>query len=128
MFRVNVDGRVYGVRFQYSVVALVGDRHERHFGNVFPVPDVDNQSTRTTCQILLLDDEARTHEIAAAGFVDCDHRDKYDKDKGRFLAFEKAIQDLRAVYETTKAERKLFFDAYFENHKHKRHIIERRVK
>jgi len=139
MFRVEVDNKTYGVRFQYRPVHLVGYHKNRHFVEVnkdYRKPEdavfiPSSCATRTTCEILLLDDVARTHSVVATGYVTCDLRDTFTKDEGRWKAFEKAINNLRfnpsEIYNfvgKTKVDRKLFYEAYFRNHKHKRHVLE----
>jgi len=130
MFRVKVDDKTYGVRFQYRDVILVGDHYDRHFDLVADKEERGHigQSIRTVCQILELNDEERTHEIIATGESTCDLRDQFNKNTGRWLAFQQGLRFLRLIKTDwfTKDKRKLFYEAYFRNHKHKRHIISRR--
>jgi len=128
MFRVTVDNKEYGVRFQYRPAILQGDIHDRHF-QIMNLEDPSVEATiQTLCEIIELDDvPAKTSPVIARGRVTCDTRDKFDRNVGRFRAFRKAIDVMRMImHGFDKPQRKLFFDAYFENHKHKRYIIERR--
>ena len=137
MFRVEVDNKVFGVRFQYRPVALIGDPNDFHFSEV-EVEDerkfVGDPSLRTICQILDLNSGIKDEEgkevrpVLAFGHATCDHRDKFDKNEGRWRSFQSAISNFRDnnfIEGETKAKRKKFYHAYFRNHKHKRHVLDR---
>jgi len=128
MFRVEVDNKMYGVRFQYHPVALIGEPNDLHFDEISVEDErkfVGDPSLRTICQILELDDSKRTHEVIAEGSATCDHRDRFDKNTGRWMAFEVAVDTMHITFGSTKEERKQFYHAYFRNHKHKRHVLDR---
>jgi len=134
MFRVEVLNKTYGVRFQYREVYFCPENHdgssqfietpEQHKLKVIQEEMNLGQpvSVRTVCEIFELNDADRTKELIVAGCSTCDTRDRFDKNIGRWLAFEMTMREAKTLF--YKDQRKLFYEAYFRNHKHKRHILE----
>ena len=123
MFTFKVDGVSYGVRFQYRPVNLLGQigRHV-HFAEV-DASHAEREgydSTRTVCQILILNDEERTSELICEGEATCSLADNFRKTEGRKRSLTKALveftkDDFNKAF--TRKLRKAFWTAYFANHK-----------
>ena len=129
MFTLKLGNVSYGVRFQYRPVYLEkGDSKGEYFVET-PAIMGDaraSDSIRTVCQILKLNDTDRTSELVVEGQVTCTMADQFVKSEGRERAFKKALANSRNVRYArfSKNERKVFWQAYFANHKNKRHLVE----
>jgi hypothetical protein len=123
MYTLKVDGVSYGVRFQYRPVNLLeGERGGEYFAEVDTslAEREGHDSTRTVCQILILDDEKRTSELVCEGDATCSLADNFRKTEGRKRSLTKALveftkDDFNKVF--TRKLRKAFWTAYFRNHK-----------
>ena len=118
MFTLKIDGVSYGVRFQYRPVHLLDD-NGAHFAEV----DKDSEklwgrdSTRTVCQILLLNDEDRTSELICEGAVTCTLADNFSKIEGRQRSLTKALAAGAQGWHPSRDDRRKIWNAYFANHK-----------
>jgi len=110
MFTLKIDDVSYGVRFQYRPVVLIQNSFHPAVSK-----DAPNQSIRTVCQILELDDENRTSELICEGYVTCTLSDNFSKIEGRQRSLVKALDAFNVAF--SKVERKAFWEAYFANHK-----------
>ena len=130
MFTLKIGDVSYGVRFQYRPVNLLGEGKggPEHFAEIDKeLAELDgSDSIRTVCQILELNDEDRTSELISEGSATCTLADRFIKSEGRERAFKKALDFdySNPSSQFSKSERKLFWQAYFSNHKNKRHLVE----
>jgi len=135
MFILKINDVSYGVRFQYRPVDLVwGGNGPERWAEI----DKDQaqrlgyDSTRTVAQILLLNDVNKTSELIVEGQATCTLADKFVKREGREIALKKALAEFTLIErargddkEKGKPIRKAFWQAYFANHKNKRHLVEK---
>ena len=119
MFTLKIDGVSYGVRFQYRPVCLAGNVEGSHefFVEVDKTEIDESDSTRTVCQILLLNDEDRTSELICEGAVTCTLADTFRKSEGRQRSLTKALAAGAQGWHPSRDDRRKIWNAYFANHK-----------
>jgi len=130
MFIVENNGNTFGVKFQYRDVELQTDTKGHHqFVEIEQdQPLTTDCSIRTVCKIEVLpkekppEDCKLTENLIGYGETTCALSDNFNKHKGRVLALKKALATSANpdCGRLPKATRKLFWDAYFANHRDRR--------